>query len=121
MTLQLVETVVPPHEIRRVFEELWPIAAEMIDRARPALTDALIEVAGEWLRIGGDYDHPFGQSHAPECVTAAKEVGEALVTGLASSPTLSLGNRIRLRSMAELHGIPIRVASHKNSNCSSEN
>ncbi|MDQ6944750.1 MAG: hypothetical protein M3256_00455 [Actinomycetota bacterium] len=109
MTLQLIETVVPPGEMRRIFRELWPILAEMLDHGHPGLADALIGVAGNWLRIGGDYDHPFGQSHHPECVAAAKEIGEALVAELANRTDLSLGTRVHLRSTAEFHDVHVSV------------
>ncbi|MCA1706939.1 MAG: hypothetical protein LC808_28215, partial [Actinobacteria bacterium] len=109
MTLQLIETVVPPDEMRRIFHELWPVLAEMLDGGHSELADALIGVAGDWLRIGGDYDHPFGQSHPPDCVAAAKEIGEALVVELANRTDLGLGTRVHLRSTAEFHDVLVSV------------
>ena len=109
MTIQLIETVVSPEEMRRIFSVLWPLVAEMLNRDHPELADAIIEVAGNWLRIGGDYDQPFGQSHHSDCVAAAKEIGEALVAELAARTDLGLGTRIHLQSTAEWHDVAVTV------------
>lgn len=104
-----IETVVPPEEMRRIFRKLWPLLAEMLDSDHLELIDALIGVAGDWLRIGGDYDRPFAQSHHPDCVAAAKQIGEALVAELADRTDLSLGTRVYLRSTAEFHDVQVSV------------
>ena len=72
-----------------------------LGRCRPAeLAAAAIDAAAEWLRIGGGYDHPFGQDHPQDRVRAAREIGDKLTAALALRQDLSAGNRERLRSAA---------------------
>lgn len=107
--LNLIDTIVPAEEIRQVFREIWPVLEEMLSRERPGLATAAIDVAAEWLRIGGGHDHPFGQNHPQDSVCAAREAGEALVSALALRADLSVGNRARLRSVVKRLDVPIAV------------
>lgn len=108
-TVQLIETVLSPEEMRRVFVDLWPIASRMLDRGNPELADEVLAVVAEWLRIGGDFDRPFGHKHHADCVAAAREIGEALAAALAERSDLGLGLRVNLRSTVEDHGLSVTV------------
>jgi hypothetical protein len=92
-----------------VFREVWPVVEQLLSRERPGLAAAAIDVAEEWLRIGGGHDHPFGQNHPQDSVRAAREAGEALAGALALREDLSVGNRARLRSVAERFDAPVAV------------
>jgi hypothetical protein len=107
--LNLIDTIVPGEEIRQVFREIWPVLEHMLGPARPGLAAAAVDVAGEWLRIGGGYDHPFGQDHPQDSVRAAREAGQALTAALALREALSVGNRARLRSVAKCFDIAAAV------------
>lgn len=100
MSLQLIETVLPPDGMRRVLDQLWPLAERLLQSNNPHVAKELIDAAAAWLRIGGGYDRPFGRSHPDESIAAARELGEALVGRLASVP-LSRGAKVHLRSTAE--------------------
>jgi hypothetical protein len=107
--LNLIDTVVPAEEVRQMFREIWPMIEEMLSRERPGLAAAAIDVAAEWLRIGGGHDHPFGQNHPSDRVRAAQEAGEALIGSLALRDDLSVGIRARLRSVAERFDVAVDV------------
>jgi hypothetical protein len=107
--LNLFDTIVPAEEIRQVFREIWPVLESMLSRERPGLAAAAIDVAAEWLRIGGGHDHPFGQNHPQDRIRAAQETGQALVGALAQREDLSIGNRARLRSVAERFNVAVAV------------
>jgi hypothetical protein len=107
--LSLIETIVPAEEIRQVFREIWPVLEAMLGRGCPELANAAIDTATEWLRIGGGYDHPFGQDHPADRCEAAHEIGEALIGALALRRDLSDGSRARLRSAAARFGAPVTV------------
>lgn len=107
--LNLIDTIVPGEEIRQVFREIWPVLEQMLSRDRPGLAAAAVDVAGEWLRVGGGHDHPFGRDHPQESVRAAREAGEALTAALAAREDLSVGIRARLRSVAKRFGVAVAV------------
>ena len=109
LRFQLVETVVPPAEIERMFDELWPTVRELITAENQDLVRAVIDATAGWLRIGGGYDRPFGQSHPDDSIAQARHLGEALVHELASLD-LGLGGLVRLRSTAVFHGIEADIA-----------
>jgi len=107
--LNLIDTIIPAGEIHQVYREVWPVLEQMLAPERPVLAAVAVDVAGEWLRIGGGYDHPFGQDHPQDSVRAAREAGQALTTALARREDLSVGNRARLRSVAKRFGIAAAV------------
>lgn len=109
MTLQLIETVLAPAEMRRLSRKLWPVVERMLNDDNGDLADAMVDVAGNWLRIGGGYDRPFGRGHGSDSIAAAKEIGQALVQELTARTDLGLGTRVRLRSAAERHNLSIAV------------
>lgn len=95
--LHLIDTIVPADEIRHVSCEIWPELEPLLGRERPGLAAAAIDVAGEWLRVGGGYDQPFGQDHPQDRTRAAREAGETLARALARRDDLSAGLLARLR------------------------
>jgi hypothetical protein len=107
--LTLIDTIVPAKEIGQVFQEIWPVLRGMLGIDRPELAAAAIDVAAEWLRVGGGYDRPFGHDHPQDRVRAAREIGEALTYELAHCEDLSTGNRARLRSVAVRFGVAVAV------------
>lgn len=109
MTIQLIESIVPGDEIEQIYSDLWPRASKLLDQGVVGLADALIDVAGNWLRVGGGYDRPFGRDHDAGSIAAAKVAGEALVRELASRRDLSLGSLIHLRSTAAWHDVAVEV------------
>ena len=79
--LHLIDTIVPADEIRQVSGEIWPELEPLLGRQRPELASAAIDVAGEWLRVGAGYDHPFGHDHPQDRTRAARQAGETLARG----------------------------------------
>lgn len=109
LTVQLIETVLPAAQMHRVFDQLWPVAAELLDRGNPAVPGVLLTVAEDWLRIGGGFDRPFGQNHPADAVAAAGQIGQQLLAALAARDDLSLGARSRLQALAARHGLTAPV------------
>lgn len=107
--LNLIDTIVPAEEIHQIFLDIWPVLEEMLNRERPRLAAAAIDVAAEWLRIGGGHDHPFGQDHPQDSIRAAREAGNALTCALALREDLSMGNRARLHSVVERFDVAVAV------------
>lgn len=109
MIWRLVRTVVPAEEMRRVFRDLWPIIADMLDHGDARMAHAVIDTAGEWLSIGAGADALTARSHPADRVAAAREIAEALVRELDQRTDLSLGTRIHLQATAEWYGVSIQV------------
>lgn len=109
LTWQLIESIVPGEEIDQIYAELWPLTTRLLDAGIAGVVESLIEVSGNWLRIGGGYDRPFGRDHPDDSIAAARRVGEALIAALAARSDLSLGNRLHLRSTAAWHGVDVDV------------
>jgi hypothetical protein len=107
--LNLIDTIIPAEEIRQVFRETWPVLEKILGPGRPELAAAAIDVAAEWLRIGGGHDHPFGQDHPQDRIQAVRAMGENLASALALREDLSAGNRARLRSVAARFDVPVSV------------
>jgi hypothetical protein len=107
--LHLIDTIAPADEIRRISQEIWPQLELLLHRQRPVLAAAAIDVAEEWLRIGGGYDRPFGRDHPQGGIRAAKEAGEALARELAGRNDLSPGILARLRSAVKLFSVNITI------------
>ena len=105
--LQIIETIVGSDEIHRINEVIWPKIREFMDVDRPELSVAAIGAVGDMLRIGGGYDQPFGRSHRPEDIQAARVVGNSILTELSESDVLGLGARVRLCRMAAWFDIEI--------------
>jgi hypothetical protein len=96
--LHLIDTIAPADEIRHVSGEIWPELEPLLGRQSPGLAAGAIDVAGEWLRVGAGYDHPFGQDHPQDRTRAAREAGETLARALAGRGDMSAGLLARLRS-----------------------
>ncbi len=112
-TFQLIETVADAEEIKRIYEQLWPIIRERLRKAPVEVRRLVVEAALDWLRVGGGYDKPFGQSHPEESIAAAKEYGERLVEDLIDLVEDHLGLSMYLRDGAERHdlSVPISIPS----------
>lgn len=82
-TVQLVQTVVSPREMRRIFDELWPPLRQILEQAPPEAIAEVVDEAVNWLRVGAGVDRPFGHSHSDEAVKAAGELGRMLIADLA--------------------------------------
>lgn len=108
--LHLFETIVPAEETRHISQEIWPQLEPLLDRQRPGLAAAAIDVAEKWLRIGAGYDHPFGQDHPQDRVLAAQEAGEGLARELAGRDDLSPGLLARLRSVVKRFDLEVAVS-----------
>jgi hypothetical protein len=107
LKVQLIHTTVTPSEIERIYKEVWPIIA-------PALKDAPGETISEvvrgvegWLRVGADYDRPFGQAHSEEVMKAAREMGEDLFNQVAKLASGNRGVQHSIREISERFSIPI--------------
>lgn len=105
LSFQLVEAVLPAALVPRVFADLWPHAATLLAAGNDQLPDVLVDVATEWLRIGGGFDRPFGRAHASDQVDAIATVSRQLVQALAERPELTLGTRVRLQQEAARYSL----------------
>ena len=107
--LHLIDTIAPTDEIRHISGEIWPELEPLLGSQSPGLAAAAIDVAGEWLRVGAGYDHPFGQDHPQDRTRAAREAGEMLAQALAERHDLSVGLLARLRAAVKRFSINVTV------------
>jgi hypothetical protein len=107
--LHLIDTIAPADEIRHISGEIWPELEPLLGSQSPGLAAAAIDVAGEWLRVGAGYDHPFGQDHPQDRTRAAREAGEMLAQALAERDDLSVGLLARLRAAVKRFSVNVTV------------
>jgi hypothetical protein len=94
--VSIIETIVRPEDSTVIRDQLWPVV--LADAARAPATHAasIVDIAQEWLRVGGGFDHPFGQEHPADAIAAAADVGRTMINDAHSSPDW----RWRLNHMA---------------------
>ncbi|GHJ43682.1 hypothetical protein Cs7R123_10240 [Catellatospora sp. TT07R-123] len=108
--LHMVETVLTPDEARVVYIDTWPQIKERLAAAPSNVVKNVVDVALDWLRIGHGYDRPFNAEHPHDSITAARELGEALLRDLTSFVNGRPGLTIYVNNAAARLGIEITLA-----------
>jgi hypothetical protein len=107
-TVQIIQTVAPADEARKIYEQAWPrIKPRLADAPHGVLKTVLHEVE-EWLRIGKGVD-PLSGDRPPGLVDAARELGELMLTDLVPLVAGSPGLATSLKEIAERFGVPVDV------------
>lgn len=101
--VHLFETIPAPVEIDYIIAEVWPFAKQMLQLGVVEVEQELVNATGEWLRIGGGYDRPFGNEHRRDSVDAVRSASAKLLEW-ARRDVSTLGQKLRLKRIAELHG-----------------
>ena len=78
----MIETIVAPDHARTIHERLWPPIRARLGAAPTYVIAEFVSLVHEWLRVGGGYDHPFGQDHPDEAIDAAAAIGRAMLQDL---------------------------------------
>ncbi|MEA2581102.1 MAG: hypothetical protein QOE83_1994 [Actinomycetota bacterium] len=104
-----IETVADEKEVRRTYEEIWPLIRDRCASAPPDLVKGIIDVAADWLRVGGGYDSPFGQTHPRPSIDAAQRFGRRLMEDLVPLSAGHPGLVASLRDTAESFGLLLSI------------
>ncbi len=111
MTMAIVETVVSGVEIKRIYEEIWPvILGRLTGDSTGGAARSAITAAEHWLQIGRGFDMPFGRSHPQASIDAAYEYGRKLLTDLSAIMQGSAGLGAYLEQVAKRFDVPIDLA-----------
>jgi hypothetical protein len=105
--VHMMEAVVGADQIGEIYETVWPHIRSRISTDRPYAVREVIDVATEWLRIGGGYDRPFGGGHAEPSIKAARHWGVKLIWELAPLVSGSDGLIVYLASRASRQGVDL--------------
>lgn len=108
-TVQLIQTVVRPAEMTRIYDEIWPTIRPPLNHAPVAVIARVVDAAVDWLRVGAGFDRPFGGAHPAESITTAADLAKRLVGDLAPFTGPHTGLARKLQSAAEPLGIQVRV------------
>ncbi len=101
----IIETIVAPEHAEVIREQLWPSIRNRLTDAPIDVVSDLVSVVHEWLRVGGGYDHPFGQSHPDDAIAAADAVGRSMLGDLIEMCAGKPGLTARVVGTAEMFGI----------------
>ncbi|MGH7926733.1 MAG: hypothetical protein ACREQV_02940, partial [Candidatus Binatia bacterium] len=107
--IHIVETVVSPDVIEATYQKIWPMVEKLLYEAPSLVTRSAIDAAIDWLRIGSGRDRPFGVSHPPSSIKAAKQWGTKLIRELVPVVAGKPGLMIYLERYAAWFGIQLRV------------
>lgn len=114
-TVQLIQTVVRPADMTRIYDEIWPTIRPRLNYAPVAVIARVVDAAVDWLRVGAGFDRPFGGAHPAESIATAADLGKRLVSDLAPFTGPHTGLARKLESAAEPLGIQVQVeASNSN-------
>jgi hypothetical protein len=105
LTVTLHQTVADPAQVTAVAENVWPGILRRLDDAPTRAIVKVLEAIERWLWIGADHDRPFGASHAPDRIDAARTGGRRLLADLRSLVAGHPGLAARYNNLAEQHGI----------------
>ena len=111
----IIETIVAPDHASLIHEELWPPIRDDLGSAPTAVVAEFSDLVHEWLRVGGGYDHPFGQDHPQDAIERADAVGRAMLADLIELSRGKPGLEARIKSTAEMFDIelPAELTSDK--------
>jgi hypothetical protein len=100
-SFQIIQTITGADEMRRVYEEIWPLIKRRLEIAPPGVVKTVIEAVEDWLRVGKGFDRPFGQSQPQASIEAAKEFGEKMLAELVPFTVNHHGLAAHLKEVAE--------------------
>jgi DNA-binding transcriptional ArsR family regulator len=103
--LSIIETVVAPDHATVIHEQLWPPIRDRLQASPLAVVVEFADLVHEWLRVGGGYDHPFGQDHPQEAIARADAVGRAMLDDLIKLSEGKPGLAARVASTALMFDI----------------
>ncbi|MCY4421441.1 MAG: hypothetical protein OXC06_00070 [Acidimicrobiaceae bacterium] len=103
----IIETIVAPDHASLIHEELWPPIRDKLGSAPTAVVAEFSDLVHEWLRVGGGYDHPFGQDHPQDAIERADAVGRAMLADLIELSRGKPGLEARIKSNAEMLDIEL--------------
>jgi hypothetical protein len=107
--LQLVQAVATSDEIRRIYEEIWPLIRRRLETAPPSVVKTVIKAVEDWLRIGRGFYRPFGESHPQASVDAAKELGEKMLRELVPLAADNPGLAMSIKETGEQFEVQLEV------------
>lgn len=107
--VNIVEAILSPDGIRRIYETIWPQVRSGLLSASPEAIRSVIDEVVWWLRIGYGFERPYGIEYSKSSMQAAKQYGLQIVQELVDLTRRKSGLAVYLcRSIAPF-GIDVDV------------